>query len=228
MKSILPLIAIAILCTGTAFSRQAGFGHNLLLRVDVLNAATCTSRTCAFAKTIGQEEPDSLSVTVTTRDGKEYTGRILYAADTLLVLLVGTDTYTSSALQSSGRVMRISQIDNITFAKESHFWSGLATGLGGGFLTGTVVGLAVANAVDSDTTGVHALGNLGFGLVMGVVFAVPGGLFFGIKGAIEGIDDRYPIDGETAKYQVLLPALRDRAIYPTMAPPAVEDFMKQP
>jgi hypothetical protein len=251
MKILLPLVVIAILCTCKAFSGQELFrehqvstGNKLMtapLRPTGIESKRGTgSETLnmsdgnvtpgegiqANPETTDEEVEGDLAVTATMRNGEECTGRVLYANDTILVLWTGSSRYTSDSLRSYGRSLQISQIGRITVAKESHFWFGLASGFLGGFLGGSLLGAAVASTSDSSAEGTGGIKKSDIP-VIGLIFAIPGALYFGIKGAVDGIDDEYPIDGDVSQYRAILPILRKRSLYPSWLPPEVKSFMTQ-
>ncbi|MDE3059022.1 MAG: hypothetical protein KGJ59_13810 [Bacteroidota bacterium] len=161
---------------------------------------------------------------VTIHGGEQDTGTLLCVTDTSLVLWQSTKPYNWRLLHRSIKAVKSSEIEEIVFVHEGHFWSGVGYGalIGGG--AGALIGFASGDDPPdqwfSFTAGEKAEA---LGIFLGASSAIVGG----IVGAIQNIDDDFTIGGNAETYKAIVPALKRRAFFPTLPPPELQAFPLQ-
>lgn len=148
---------------------------------------------------------------ITIRGDTTYTGSILYATDSVLVIWKSSETYNIDKLNELAMQLPYYDIERIVIKKKSYFWSGLGYGflIGGGL--GAIIGLAADEEDDLFTPGSSAL-------MSGFALGACGALIGVVSGALVGIDDDYLIEGNAEAYKSVVSNLKKNANFPT-APP---------
>lgn len=159
---------------------------------------------------------DNAEVTITERGGRQQIGKMLYATDSLIVLWQSADSYHWSNLNSSGKIIHFSVIEEIAIEREGHFWSGLGYG---GLIGGLVVSFLYA--VNGD--GGYTIGQLA--VILGAGIVLPAALLGGLIGAIGDIfDPHFIINGNFRMYKSFVPELRKVSLFPSFPPLELKAF----
>lgn len=165
----------------------------------------------------------AVEIRMATRGVKQHTGTVLYAADSLLVLWQSTDPYNWRKLRISGKAVRFQEIQQIVVKREGRFWLGVGQGalIGGGL--GAVIGLASGD----DTKVWSRFPGGAKALQLSIALGIPAALVGGISGAIQGIDEDVIIEGNAEAYETIVPALKKGAVFSSLPPPELQNFLEQ-
>jgi hypothetical protein len=186
-----------------------------LIRGNFINRSCLGTK---IAEQKGKKKDESGSkIMVITSDGQLHTGRILSATDTSLLLWQSPDSYDWRKVHIYGRVISVSGIEQITEPRKGGFGSGLKYGaiVGGGLC------LLIFAAPSDDPYA-------GIGKLVGAGVVLPSSLLIGgIIGVAKGRDHTLVINGRSEYYNPFLPKLKKGAIFPTLAPPELQNLMNQ-
>jgi hypothetical protein len=154
-------------------------------------------------------------------DSSQFSGTVLYANDSLVVLWNDTSFYDWRKISEYLKIFHYSEIEKIIIEKDGSFLSGAGTGLlvGGGI--GVFGGLIGGASSDSKifTPGAQIL----FG---GLFFGTTGALFGGIWGAAMGTDDEIVTNCNKERYINFSRDLQKMAVFHQYAPPEIFNTMK--
>ena len=155
-------------------------------------------------------------------DSSQYSGTVLYANDSLVVLWNDTSFYDWRKISENLKIFHYSEIDKIIIGREGGFLSGAGTG----FLIGGGIGAVAGLASGSDSEGIIQFSAGTKALFGGLFFGVTGGLIGGVWGAAQGTDDEIIINYNEMTYKNFLPVLKESAVFPNHVPPEIFDSMK--
>lgn|GEM_PF-1553362 len=164
-----------------------------------------------------------VQMSIATRGGELHAGQFLYATDSLLLLWQGTQPFNDTSVRTWTLVLQAPDISRITIIRDGNFWSGFGTGALIGGSVGVVVGLASGN----DPPGILSLTAGQKALLLGVGLATPFGLFGGIFGAIQGVDDDFSVEGNSETYKAIVQKMKNEAIFPSLPPPQLQDLVDE-
>jgi hypothetical protein len=186
-----------------------------LIKGDFIN------RSCLFLKIAGQKRKKSdklgCEIIVTTSDIQQYSGRILYATDTSLVLWQSNEFYDRRKVNEYSRIFSVHEVDKITEKRKGSFGSGRKYGA---IVGGSLSILILATPSDDPYAGI--------GKLVGVGIVLPSSLLIGgLIGASKGGDYTFVINGKTENYITVLPKLKKKALFSAPPPPELQKFVKQ-
>ncbi len=150
-----------------------------------------------------------IRVTVTAGNSKQYTGNILFASDSVLMIWRSNEPYRADKLNELAIQLSPIEIEQILIEKEGHFVTGMGTGL----LIGGGIGALIGFASGDDEGGFIAFSAATKALFLGIGLGVPSAIVGGISGAAQGIDDDYLLKGDKEKYMEVLPKLKEIALF---------------
>ncbi|MCH7498389.1 MAG: hypothetical protein IH971_11175, partial [Candidatus Marinimicrobia bacterium] len=175
-----------------------------------------------FSPLHGQAGPPALTdipeIVLTTPQGHQRIGKVLYAMDTSLVLWGSKDSYNHYELSEFAQLVPYYSLEQIVVVNKGHFVRGLV----GGGLIGGAAGAALGAIFSSDGGFISPSEEV----LLGAIFlGAIGGSAGGLIGAIRNIDDRFPINGNPGRYREALPWLRRYVLFPHDPPDELQAWI---
>jgi hypothetical protein len=160
---------------------------------------------------------------IETRRSVQYTGKILFVNDSLLVVWKSTEPYNSQKLSLFAIPLSFFEIERVVIKQESNSGSGMLTGFLVGACSGVILGIAIGDSEGNLITPSYTAAGNAFGL--GLVFGILGAVGNGISSSLQSAIDDFIIKGDIEKYKVVIPTLKKNAIFPSALPPELQEFL---
>jgi len=167
---------------------------------------------------------EGVKIFVTRRDSNEYSGNLLFASDSLLLLDKSHAPYHWRRSRDSTFAFAPADLQRIFIPHRGNFLSGAGSGLLFGGTVGALIGLASGG--DDDENGFFAFSAGTKALMGGIILGVPSALIGGVIGAGQGADDNFVISENGLNYKMFMPKLRKNASFPTLPPPELRNLDK--
>ena len=161
---------------------------------------------------------------IESQNNKIFSGTLLYAEDSLLVLWQGNSLYNPNKLTDFGKLIYYWEIQQITFKKDGHFWKGVGYGALIGAGSGALIGLTSGD----DDEGLFSMTSGEKAILLGAICGGTSGLVGGIIGAAKGVDEDHFIGCDKKTFQAFLPKFKSFARFRLNPPEELLEFLNKP